>query len=162
MFAVIIFQQGRSRSSARTRRMPAPPRTPAGRTGPIRVARPDPPPCVRAGRRGTFPTHHKGEPMTDMDCLWCGTEFEPRSNGGKPQRFCSAPCRRAFDTACRVYAAAEVEAGRLPVSALKMALEQRARSLGRDPASESTQASETETRPVPPPRGAEPESGITP
>ncbi len=89
--------------------------------------------------------------MTDMDCLWCGTEFEPRSNGGKPQRFCSAPCRRAFDTACRVYAAAEVEASRLPVSALKMALEQRARSLGRDLAREGTQNREAHRAP---PRGA--------
>ena len=38
-------------------------------------------------------------------CTWCGTEHEPRSNGGRPQRFCSAPCRRAFETACRIWAA---------------------------------------------------------
>ena len=84
--------------------------------------------------------------MSDMDCLWCGTEFEPRSNGGKPQRFCSTPCRRAFDTACRVYAAAEVEAGRLPVSALREALEQRARSLRRDSAQKRGKAPETGVR----------------
>ncbi len=60
-------------------------------------------------------------------CLWCNAAFEPRASGGSPQRFCSALCRRAFDTACRKYAAAEVEAGRLQVSALRMALRQRAR-----------------------------------
>ncbi len=87
-------------------------------------------------------------------CAWCGTEFEPRGNGGKPQRFCSAPCRRAFDTACPVYAAAEVEASRLPVSALKMALEQRARSLRRDPASKRGKAPRREARTGAPPGAA--------
>ena len=62
-----------------------------------------------------------------MWCLWCKTEFEPRASGGKPQRFCSPPCRRAFDTACRKYAMTEVYAGRLQVSALRIALGQRAR-----------------------------------
>ncbi len=62
-----------------------------------------------------------------MSCLWCNTEFEPRASGGKPQRFCSPPCRRAFDTACRKYAMTEVYAGRLQVSALRIALGQRAR-----------------------------------
>ena len=102
--------------------------------------------------------HHKGEPMTDMDCLWCGTEFEPRSNGGKPQRFCSAPCRREFEAACRAYAAAEVEAGRLSVSALRTALKQRARCVQRDPASERGKAPETGERPDGPLRGAAPEA----
>ena len=60
-------------------------------------------------------------------CLWCTTGFEPRANGGSPQRFCSPQCRRAFDTACRKYAMTEVYAGRLPVSELRMALRQRAR-----------------------------------
>ncbi len=89
--------------------------------------------------------------MTDMDCLWCGIEFEPRSNGGKPQRFCSATCRREFEAACRAYAAAEVEAGRLPVSALRRALGQRARSLQRDLAPERGKAPETEKRTDGPP-----------
>ena len=62
-----------------------------------------------------------------MNCLWCEGEFEPRASGGSPQRFCSAPCRRAFDTACRKVGAAEIEAGRLQVSELRMALRQRAR-----------------------------------
>ncbi len=57
-------------------------------------------------------------------CLWCETDFEPRA---KQQRFCQSACRRAFDTACRKVGAAEIEAGRLQVSALRMALQQRAR-----------------------------------
>ena len=65
-------------------------------------------------------------------CTWCGTAYEPRSNGGKPQRFCSAPCRRAFETACRIWAAAEYEAERVSIFELRTALYQRARSLGRD------------------------------
>ena len=76
-----------------------------------------------------------------MACLWCGADFEPRATGGKPQRFCQPVCRRAFDAACRLYAASEVEAGRLPVSSLRLALEQRARCLGRDMGSEDNRTS---------------------
>ncbi len=54
-------------------------------------------------------------------CLWCNAAFEPR---GKQQRFCQPTCRRAFDTACRKVGAAEIEAGRLQVSELRMALQQ--------------------------------------
>ncbi len=79
-------------------------------------------------------------------CTWCGTAYEPRSNGGKPQRFCSAPCRRAFETACRIWAAAEYEAERVSIFELRTALYQRARSLGRDLAPGDTQAPETEKR----------------
>ncbi len=76
-------------------------------------------------------------------CTWCGTAYEPRSNGGKPQRFCSAPCRRAFETACRIWAAAEYEAERVSIFTLRTALYQRARSLQRDPAPERSKALET-------------------
>ena len=62
-----------------------------------------------------------------MNCLWCEGEFQSRASGCKPQRFCSAPCRRAFDTACRKIGAAEIEAGRLQVSEFRMARGQRAR-----------------------------------
>ncbi len=79
-----------------------------------------------------------------MRCLWCETEFQPRGTGGKPQKFCSAPCRRDFEAACRAYAAAEVEAGRIPVSVLRMALEQRARWLQRDLPPERGKAPEME------------------
>ena len=69
-------------------------------------------------------------------CTWCGTEYSPRSNGGSAQRFCSAPCRRAFDSACRIWAGAEYEAERVSIFALRTAFYERARSLGHDPASE--------------------------
>ncbi len=62
-----------------------------------------------------------------MECRWCGAAFELRASGGSRQRFCSSRCRRAFDSACRIYAAREVDAGRLRVSDLRTALQQRAR-----------------------------------
>ncbi len=79
-------------------------------------------------------------------CTWCGTAYEPRSNGGKPQRFCSAPCRRAFETACRIWAAAEYEAERVSIFTLRTAVYQRARSLQRDLAPERGKAPEMEKR----------------
>ncbi len=54
-------------------------------------------------------------------CLWCETGFEPRASGTQ-HRFCHSACRRAFDTACRKVGAAEIEAGRLQVSELRIAL----------------------------------------
>ncbi len=87
-------------------------------------------------------------------CTWCGTAYEIRSNGGKPQRFCSAPCRRAFETACRIWAAAEYEAERVSIFTLRTALYQRARSLQRDPASERGKAPEMEKCTDRPQRGA--------
>ena len=72
-------------------------------------------------------------------CTWCGTEYEPRSNGGRPQRFCSAPCRRAFETACRIWGAAEYEAERGSIFALRTAFYERARCVESNPASERSQ-----------------------
>ncbi len=73
-------------------------------------------------------------------CVWCDAAFAPRATGGSRQRFCTASCRRTFDSACRVYAATEIQTGRLPVSALRTALEQRARWLQCDPRLEWPQA----------------------
>ncbi len=73
-------------------------------------------------------------------CTWCGTEYEPRRNGGSAQRFCSAPCRRAFDSACRIWAAAEYEAERVSNFTLGTALYQRARCVESDPAPERGKA----------------------
>lgn len=45
--------------------------------------------------------------MWDMElsmshiCRGCSQPFTPRSNGGKPQRFCSRPCRMAYASAHR-------------------------------------------------------------
>ena len=77
-------------------------------------------------------------------CTWCGSQYESRRNGGRPQRFCSAPCRRAFETACRIWAAQEYEAERLSIFTLRTALHQRARSLQRNLASKGPQVPETE------------------
>ncbi len=76
-------------------------------------------------------------------CTWCGTAYEPRSNGGSVQRFCSAPCRRAFDSACRIWAAAEYDVERVSIFALRTAFYERARSLQRDPVPERGKAPET-------------------
>ncbi len=78
--------------------------------------------------------------MTGAACPWCSATFEPRTTGGSPQVFCTAQCRRTFDSACRTYAATEVHAGRLPVSTLRSAVEQRARWLERDSRLEWPQA----------------------
>ncbi len=79
-------------------------------------------------------------------CIWCGTEHEAGVEG-----FCSEDCRRDFNTACRIWAAAEYEAERVSIFELRTALYQRARSLGRDPASASPSAPpDTEPSPASP------------
>ncbi len=65
-------------------------------------------------------------------CKWCGNSFEPRGNGGKPQRFCSKDCRENFNTACRIWAAGEYEAERVSIFDLRTAFYQRARCVQRD------------------------------
>ncbi len=65
-------------------------------------------------------------------CTWCGNSFEPRNNGGKPQRFCSAPWRRDVESACRIWASQEYEVGRLSIFDLRTALYQRARCVQRE------------------------------
>ena len=80
-------------------------------------------------------------------CTWCGTAYEPRSNGGSAQRFCSKDCRQNFNTACRIWAAAEYEAERLSIFTLRSCLGQHTRCAQRDPTSERTQGPETGARP---------------
>ncbi len=70
-------------------------------------------------------------------CTWCGTTYEPRSNGGSAQRFCKKDCRESFNTACRVWAAQEYEAERLSIFTLRSCLEQHTRCVEGDPASAS-------------------------
>ena len=65
--------------------------------------------------------------MIRRTCPWCDNPFTPRTDGGSPQKFCSAPCRKKFHVACRVWAEDQVWRGLLPVSSLKHALAQRAR-----------------------------------
>ncbi len=93
-------------------------------------------------------------------CTWCETAYEPRSNGGSAQRFCSAPCRRAFDSACRIWAAAECDAERVSIFALRTAFYERARCVESDPAPERSKAPETGARPDGPLRGAAPMADV--
>ena len=57
--------------------------------------------------------------MSDATCLWCCKPFHARETGGKPQRFCSTPCRRALDRAARNWVIQQVEGGLVPVSYLR-------------------------------------------
>ena len=52
------------------------------------------------------------------DCRWCAEPFTPHRRGS-PQEFCSKHCRLGFHAACRTWGAKLVEAGLLPISALK-------------------------------------------
>ncbi len=45
--------------------------------------------------------------------------FRPRCTGGSQQRFCSRDCCYDLHDACRRWAMQELEAGRLPLSALR-------------------------------------------
>ena len=79
-------------------------------------------------------------------CTWCGSAYELRRNGGSVQRFCSALCRRAFETACRIWAAQEYDAERISIFQLRTAFYERARCMGSDLAPERSKAPETEKR----------------
>ena len=70
--------------------------------------------------------------MNGASCLWCGTAFAPRCTGGSQQRFCSRDCRYDFHDACRRWAMQELEAGRLPLSALRKCRQHRTRCAQRD------------------------------
>ena len=62
-----------------------------------------------------------------VPCSWCGKPFRPRTDGGSPQKFCSAPCRKEFHVACRVWSKDQVLRGLVPVESLKRAVHQRVR-----------------------------------
>ena len=57
--------------------------------------------------------------LSAADCLWCGTGFAPRRDGGKPQVFCRPACRRDFDAAGRRWVAEAIAASVLTVAALR-------------------------------------------
>ena len=62
-------------------------------------------------------TADQGEPVK-RPCRWCNEPFTPHRRGS-PQAFCSKHCRLRFHAACRTWGAKLVEAGLLPISALK-------------------------------------------
>jgi hypothetical protein len=55
----------------------------------------------------------------DRVCLWCGSGFAPRSDGGKRQLFCRPACRRGFDAAGRRWVAEAIATRVLTVDALR-------------------------------------------
>jgi hypothetical protein len=55
----------------------------------------------------------------DLGCQWCGKSFDPRSDGGKAQRFCRPACRRALDAAGRRWMAAALASGGLTIASLR-------------------------------------------
>jgi hypothetical protein len=56
---------------------------------------------------------------TQYFCLWCGRSFEPRTTGGKPQKFCGAPHQAAFFGAARAWALKLIETGLITPETLK-------------------------------------------
>src|SRR5262252_8422466 len=52
-------------------------------------------------------------------CEWCGTVFQPRTDGGTAQRFCKPACRRALDRASRAWVRRRLHAGLLSVADLR-------------------------------------------
>jgi hypothetical protein len=54
-----------------------------------------------------------------LECLWCGASFVPRTDGGKPQRFCGPACRRALDAAGRRWIAEALADGAVTLADLK-------------------------------------------
>lgn len=54
-------------------------------------------------------------------CLWFGSSFQPRQDGGKPQRFCAEPCRRSFAEAALAWAEDAVASGALAREELRKA-----------------------------------------
>jgi hypothetical protein len=59
--------------------------------------------------------------MSASVCLWCQKCFNPRSDGGSPQRYCSAACRRYFDGAARAWVRRAVNDGTVTLPDLQKA-----------------------------------------
>ena len=57
--------------------------------------------------------------MSVTKCLWCSRVFAPRATGGSPAKFCSAAHRKAYHSAVRHWAEAEIAGGRLTVAQIR-------------------------------------------
>jgi hypothetical protein len=64
------------------------------------------------GTQSGHPTHGA------YTCLWCGCPILPRTDGGRPRRFCHAQHRTAYYSAARRFVDQLVQQGRLPVAVL--------------------------------------------
>ena len=67
-------------------------------------------------------THFLMDRSNNHRCLWCNDPYPYRNTGGKPQRFCSAPCRLEFHKATRKWAIEAIERGELTVDQIREAL----------------------------------------
>ena len=54
-------------------------------------------------------------------CLWCGTPFRPRADGGSPMKFCRSACRNAFWSAARQWVWKAVSVGLVSPAAIREA-----------------------------------------
>ena len=66
-------------------------------------------------------THFLMDRSNNHRCLWCNDPYPYRNTGGKPQRFCSAPCRLEFHKATRKWAIEAIERGELTVDQIRKA-----------------------------------------
>jgi hypothetical protein len=55
-------------------------------------------------------------------CFWCNRPFRARRSGGRAQRFCRPPCRRAFHAAARAWTLDALAEGRVTVGDFKNGL----------------------------------------
>src|SRR5215472_11362313 len=72
-------------------------------------------PAPPAARKLTDAHEHAPRPT----CAWCSGRFTPRRTGGRPQCFCSEPCRRASEKSMREWARGELAAGRVTIAEIK-------------------------------------------
>jgi len=78
-----------------------------------------PPAFAAALIEATLPAGAMSEALS---CYWCDRPFRARQGGGRAQRFCRPPCRRAFHAAARAWALDELAAGRVTVGDFKNGL----------------------------------------
>ena len=77
-----------------------------------------------------------------ISCKWCETEHEAGIDS-----FCSDDCHQNFNIACQLWGEGAYGAGEVTIWQLQRCLDRHARRARADPASEGTQAPETEMRP---------------
>ena len=94
-------------------------------------------------------------------CTSCGNPYEPRSNCGSEQQFCSKDCRQNFHAACRIWGQEAYGTGEVSIFQLRTCLGRRTRRAQRDLAVEGTQP-ETGACTGEPLRVAAPVSGNAP
>ena len=77
-----------------------------------------------------------------IPCKWCKTEHEAGADS-----FCSVDCHQNFNTTCQLWAEEQYGCGELSVFELRTCLDRHAHRARVNPASEGTQAPDTEMHP---------------